>query len=263
MLKALFIAFSMYSRIPVPKTEWDEKSMRYALCFFPLVGVLTGVVEALAFLLSGALNADKTFIAAIMCVIPVLISGGIHMDGFIDTVDALSSHKSREEKLRILKDPHIGAFAVIYSIVYHILYFGFLYEATGFSEKLWLVIFAAGFVCSRIMSGMLAVSLKKAKTDGTLKEFSDKADKKVRGILTAELFILSAALLGFALLTKSLEILCALGLMALCIVMISLYFKRMAYREFGGITGDLCGYYLQLAELFVPASVVITRLLWR
>ena len=39
-MQSLFIALSMYSKIPVPGVEWNEKNMKYALCFFPVVGVI-------------------------------------------------------------------------------------------------------------------------------------------------------------------------------------------------------------------------------
>lgn len=43
---------------------------------------------------------------------PLLVTGGIHIDGFSDTMDALSSHAERQKKLEIMDDPHIGAFGV-------------------------------------------------------------------------------------------------------------------------------------------------------
>ena len=58
-----------------------------------------------------------------MTALPVLVSGGIHTDGFIDTVDALSSYGDKEKKLEILKDPHTGAFAIIGAIMYYLLFF--------------------------------------------------------------------------------------------------------------------------------------------
>lgn len=51
--------------------------------------------------------------AGVMTLLPVLVNGGIHMDGFLDTMDALNSYGSREKKLEILKDSRTGAFAVI------------------------------------------------------------------------------------------------------------------------------------------------------
>ena len=38
---------AMYSKIPMPRVEWNEKNMKYAMCFFPLVGVVTGLLEVI------------------------------------------------------------------------------------------------------------------------------------------------------------------------------------------------------------------------
>ena len=57
-------------------------------------------------------------------VLPVLLNGGIHMDGFLDVTDAKSSYGDREKKLEILKDPHTGAFAIIGGCVYFLIYYG-------------------------------------------------------------------------------------------------------------------------------------------
>ena len=60
MLRSVIIAFSMYSRIPMPKTEWDERAMRYAMCFFPLVGAVLGATALCAAALMNALGAGDT-----------------------------------------------------------------------------------------------------------------------------------------------------------------------------------------------------------
>ena len=102
MLKSLAIAFQMYSHIPIPSFEWDDKSKKYALCFFPLVGAVIGSVEYLWFFLAALLETPVLIGTAVATAIPFLITGGIHMDGFCDTVDALSSQASIERKLEIL-----------------------------------------------------------------------------------------------------------------------------------------------------------------
>ena len=121
LLYSLAIAISMYSRIPVPTVDWNEKNMKYAMCFFPVVGVITGLLQAGAgYLILEYTSFGKLFFAAVMTLIPVLVTGGIHLDGYADTIDALSSYGDREKKLQILKDPHTGAFAVIGLCVYFV-----------------------------------------------------------------------------------------------------------------------------------------------
>ena len=113
-LNALAIAISMYSKIPVPTVDWNDKNMKYAMCFFPVVGVVTGLLQfGAGYALLTYTSCGKLLFAAVMTLIPVLVTGGIHLDGYADTIDALSSWADREKKLEILKDPHTGAFAVI------------------------------------------------------------------------------------------------------------------------------------------------------
>mgnify|MGYP000060784741 CR=1 FL=1 len=113
--ESLAIGVSMYSKIPMPRVEWNEK--KYEIChvlFSPLVGVVTGILEVI---LGNALlvytSCGTLFFAGVMTLLPVLVNGGIHMDGFLDTMDALNSYGSREKRLEILKDSRTGAFAVI------------------------------------------------------------------------------------------------------------------------------------------------------
>ena len=114
----LIIAFAMYSRIPMPRVDWSEKNMRYAMCFFPVIGIVIAAAEYLCFFLCGKLALGTMFRSILLVLIPILITGGIHMDGFMDTMDALSSHAERERKLEILKDSHTGAFAILGCCVY-------------------------------------------------------------------------------------------------------------------------------------------------
>ena len=119
VLQTIAVAFAMFSAIPVPQFDWNEKNMRYAMCAFPLIGVVIGA----AWCVCGALPLPGLAKAAGFALVPVWVTGGIHLDGYADTCDALSSYGDREKKLEILKDPHCGAFAVIRLCSYFLAYF--------------------------------------------------------------------------------------------------------------------------------------------
>lgn len=112
VLRATGMAFALYSRIPMPPLDWESGARRYTLYAFPLVGLAVGGGLLLWTWLAGALGLGQLLWAAGMTAIPLLITGGIHLDGFCDVCDALASHQSRERKLEIMADPHVGAFAV-------------------------------------------------------------------------------------------------------------------------------------------------------
>ena len=249
MLKSLAIAFQMYSHIPVPSFEWDERSRRYALCFFPLVGAVIGGIELLWFYLAALLDAPVLIGTAVATSIPFLITGGIHMDGFSDTVDALSSQADMERKLEILKDPNAGAFAIILTSLYLLLYFA------GWSAvSSWIMLDAVciGFVLSRSLSGLAAVTFKGARKNGMLQSMADAAAKK-----TTKIFML----VYIALCAAALILLCGwLGLLVICVnELVFLYYRITAYKKFGGITGDLAGWFLQLSEL---TTILCIGLFW-
>lgn len=247
MLKSIIIAFSMYSKIPMPKVEWDAQGKNFSLCFFPLVGVVIGLCSVGIFFGLPYLGMGKTITAAVLTVLPILLNGGIHMDGFLDTMDAKNSYLPKERKLEILKDPHMGAFAAICGLVYMFLIFGFFSEVT--EETICLT--ALGYAYSRVLSGLSVVSLKKAKKDGMAAGEADTAQKQVKGVLWGELFVCIA---GFFLLHPVIGAVCAAA-GGVCFW----HYRRTAYKLFGGITGDLAGYFLQLCELWILIGAVLAE----
>ena len=143
------VAFAMYSKIPMPPADWEKENMKYALCFFPWVGLAVGAVSAVLFWLLQQIGAGSMLRAAGLTAVPVLVTGGIHLDGYLDTMDALSSWREKQRRLEILKDPHAGAFAIIMGCLYFVLYAG----AAG--ELVWKIFpaYAFGFAVSRSFSG--------------------------------------------------------------------------------------------------------------
>ena len=77
ILQTIAVAFAMFSAIPMPQFEWSQKNMRYALCAFPLIGAVCGGLWCLV----GVLPVPELVRAAGFCLVPVLVTGGIHLDG--------------------------------------------------------------------------------------------------------------------------------------------------------------------------------------
>ena len=110
--ESLLIALSMYSTLPVKCLNWNAKNLRLAMLFFPIVGLLCGGGLWLVWTVCQLLHRSAYLFAVLAVLVNVWITGGIHLDGFCDTADALYSRRPMEEKLRILKDPNCGPFAV-------------------------------------------------------------------------------------------------------------------------------------------------------
>ena len=254
LLYSLSIAISMYSKIPVPMVDWNEKNMKYAMCFFPVVGVITGLLQAGAgYLILQYTSFGKLFFAAVMTLIPVLVTGGIHLDGYADTIDALSSYGDREKKLQILKDPHTGAFAVIGLCVYFAAALALWSEA----DVRMLPLTACIYPFSRSLSGISVVSFQAAKNSGLLRTFQDGAQKKtVRIVLIICALACAGVILYLGWSRKSGSVAASVLVIAAALLVFA-YYYRMSRKQFGGTTGDLVGYFLQMCELAMLAVIVL------
>lgn len=248
-LESLFVALSTYSAIPVPQFEWNERNMKYSICFFPAVGVLCGLALWLWSLLCAWMELSGLLFAAVAVCIPLLISGGIHMDGYMDTIDALSSHQARERKLEIMKDPNCGAFAVIYCGIYLLLDLGLLYELYGQGAEA-ISLYCPVYVLSRSLSALCAVNLPNARKNGMLCAYTQNADRKKA---TAAMLLVAAAV-GAVLLLLSPKMGSCILLAALLALLL---YRRSAMKEFGGVTGDTSGFFLQLCELFCLLGALV------
>ncbi len=239
------IALSMYSRLPAAQCQWTEENETYVLCFFPVVGIAIGLFSYLWVLLSGFLSMRAALRTVILMVLPVLVSGGIHLDGFLDTCDALSSCRGKEERVRILKDPHTGAFALIWGIVYFLLLYGILDSLSG--RMVWVYLFC--FVISRSLSAISVVSFPKFSSGGTVTAFSRNASDRTTRIVCA-CFLFSAAVCMFFI-----QPVYAGAAIFGALLAFVLYY-RCAMHSFGGINGDLAGFFLSLCELLIPLCIV-------
>ena len=247
VIKSFFIAFSIYSKIPVPQFPWKEKDMRYSLIFFPWVGAVIGA------LLYGWMVLCIHFSVNVLCsiligaAIPLIISGGFHVDGYMDTMDALHSYGDREKKLAILKDSHVGAFAVIMLVLYYMIYIG-AFAQIGTMKA--YTVFCMGFFLSRTLSGIGVVSFSSAKKEGLLYEFASTAHEKiVKVVLLLQLFLCCGFMAWVSVKVAALVIVSAL----LCLI----YYYVKCKKEFGGITGDTAGYFVTICECAMCVAAAI------
>lgn len=239
LLETIAVAFSMFSAVPMPQFAWNQRNMRYALCAFPLVGLVIGLFCWGAAALCDVLGLPNLLRGAVLCLIPVLVTGGIHLDGYSDTCDALASHASPEKKQEILKDPHVGSFAVIRLCGYFVLTFALWASLPDYRPMPILL----GFCLSRTQSGLAVASFPLAKNTGLAHTFAQAADKRrVRLVLISLDILLSLGLC-----------LCGISglLMALAAHLVLAYYHRMSRKQFCGLSGDLAGWFLQTAELWM------------
>ena len=249
-MKSVIIAFAMYSKLPMPRVDWEKKALSWALCWFPLVGLFIGAVLWLWLVLAQWLGFGAIFTAAFALLLPIALSGGIHLDGFCDTCDALSSHQSREKKLEILKDSHTGAFAILCCGLYLIVFFAAWCEVSASGRA--ALALCLGPVLSRGLSGLFAVTLPNARGTGLLATFTAPMDAaRARAVLGTWTAAAAAAMAALSPWTGAGALLGA--------ALVCLYYVTMARRQFGGITGDLAGFFVQTCELAMVLGAVFAQ----
>lgn len=247
-MKSVFLAFAMFSRIPMPRVAWDEKNMRYMMAAFPLVGVAVGGAVVVWNMICVFLSLGVFLKGAGIALLPLLVTGGIHMDGFCDTVDALASHGDVEKKRAILKDPHVGSFAAVAACAYILLFFALGAEA-GFSSRQ-LVCFGLSFVLSRVMGAWSVLRFPCSSASSLGRGFQSAAEKKkVLVILLALGVVVGGAMVWLGGIAGAAAVGVAVLLLRWC--------RRVARREFDGMSGDLSGWLLQLCEVVSLACLVI------
>ena len=260
MMKSLWnsfkIAFAMFSKIPMPQADWSEENMRYMLCFFPFVGMTVGAVTLVSEWICRYLGMSNGLITVILVLVPVLVTGGIHVDGLLDTSDALSSWRDREKRLEILKDSHEGAFAVITACVYFLAMYGGMSQIVENDNRKMLYILAAGYMFSRSLSGIGVITLPKANAGGTVAEFSRKAqDTRVRSILIVYLVLLAALMIWIQPIWGIAVVVTAL--------LVFWFYVHKAMKYFGGTTGDLSGYFLCLCEVWIILVLAVVTVIYK
>lgn len=108
---ALGMAASMFTLLPLPHARWEERLRPLATALLPLIGLGIGLLWRALAALAGML--PRYLGGALIAAAPWLLTGFIHLDGFLDASDALLSWRDREQRQRILKDVHVGAFAAV------------------------------------------------------------------------------------------------------------------------------------------------------
>ena len=241
-MKTYFHAFamcqSMFCAIPFPGNIWNEQAMDKMLLFLPVVGLEIGVVWAGLAWLCNVGNLPILVKGLILSVYPYLVTGFIHLDGYMDVTDAVKSYRSLERRREILKDSHVGAFAVIGIILLLLAQFAFMASAKENADSRILVFVPA---VSRCCSALAVTALKPMTTSQYAEQMKPRSHIVVLLSMTA-LFMTAGFLFfgryGFILLG--------------CLVGYGVAVRKV-YKSLEGMNGDISGYCLSIAELCAVA----------
>lgn len=240
LFDGLGMAWGMFLAIPCPLRCWNEDAREQMLLWLPGVGLLVGGIwVGLFFLLK---NAAAPLRALLLAAAPWLVTGFIHLDGYMDVCDAVLSRRELSVRQKILKDSHCGAFAVIGMVLLALAQWSLLFAADGGSWMGLLCIPAATRACA-------ALAVRALRPMGTSQYAALKGKKTAVTVLLALVLALSVGLPpvldgSFAPLAA------AAG-----------YWLAVWYggRQLGGMSGDVSGFALTLGELAGVAVWALVR----
>lgn len=246
------IALSMFSRIPMPVCAWRTCAMRWVLCWWPLVGVLEGIACIIWWSICRSCVLPHQLVALGLLVLPYLITGGIHADGFADTVDGLASHSPKQRMLQIMADPHIGSFAVLALACLLIATYACAdcLAQQWFSRGLWCV--SLSFVLSRALAGLSVIRMPSAHPGGLADTFGAPAREAGRWPSIVLLFEIAIVAVIMAVAGG----ICGVAALGGALLAFAWY-RQLMISRLGGITGDTSGWFVQVCELVVIAIVAL------
>lgn len=238
LINGFIMALSMFTILPVPYKAWKDDAVRHMMKLYPLVGIFVGLINYVVFRLTEYFDFSTILISAITMVIPFVITGMLHLDGFMDVSDALLSRRDKQEKVRILKDPNTGAFSVISLGIIFIIDFAATYTLVENRSNIIGIIIIP--IISRSLMGLMLLK-KESMKESSLGSYFKKGTGKV-DILILYIFLIIAS--GLFMLLGIKFILVPLGMIIIAILSV-----EKSIRELGGMSGDIAGYGLVLSEV--------------
>lgn len=234
-MKGFIAAVQFLTIVPLLKGfRATDETLGNSVAYFPLVGLLIGI---LLFLCNELLGLFLPIHVGCILIIALLIilTGAIHLDGFVDTLDGLAGGRKRERVLEIMRDSRIGAIGVIGVIVLLLIKYLSLVNLPG--EFLWKALILMPVV-GRWSMAQLCYSSRYARENGIGRPFVNPGSKK-GGIFAAILTLLVLTVL--------------LGLKGIGIgILLTLFthgFKAFFHHKIGGVTGDIIGAANELNEV--------------
>lgn len=235
-MKSLIFALQHLTRLPLPRVSFDEASCGRATAFFPVAGALIGAVMA-AVVWAAGWYLPHNLLASLLIVLTVVLTGGIHLDGFMDSIDGLFSGRPRERKLEIMRDSRVGAFGVIGAICLLLFKFNLLAGIPGFVLVKLLV---AAPAISRWNMTLAIYVFPYARQEGLGAIYKKYCSAKE--LLLATLLAGAAAVM-------------LLGLNGALLMVMGGFITYLAgtkvSKELGGLTGDIYGLINELSEVLL------------
>lgn len=235
-MKSILFALQHLTRLPLPYVSFDEASCGRATAFFPLAGVLIGAIMA-AMVWAAGWYLPVQLQASLLIVLMVVLTGGIHLDGFMDSIDGLFSGRRREKKLEIMRDSRVGAFGVIGAICLLLFKFSLLVGIPAYMLIKLLVVVPAISRWNMTLTIFIFPYARQEGLGAIYKKYCGVGELLMATVLTGAAAGIVLGVYG--------ALLMLMGGLSACLVG-----KRVS-RELGGLTGDIYGLINELSEVLL------------
>ncbi|ALX48557.1 adenosylcobinamide-GDP ribazoletransferase [Lentibacillus amyloliquefaciens] len=238
ILTGLGINLQFFTTIPIKRElPMSRFHLSFALRTFPLLGLLQGVIYAsVLFVFLSYTPFSEVIIALCLWLVMILLSGGIHLDGLIDTSDAYFSYREPEKRLEVMQDPRVGAFGVLSVVVFLGVRFVILYKlVTMAHDGTYLLVVLIPFLGKMLMGAYLQV-LPAARNNGMAHFFKQGASRSF-WVVYGFYLITIGSLIGLL----NSELLASYFILVSFMIVIGYIIASKIKKHFGGISGDTLG----------------------
>jgi adenosylcobinamide-GDP ribazoletransferase len=244
------VALRFLTRLPAPFIRTvDPPRLKDAMAMFPVVGLITGGLTAGALILAHELRLPDLFCGFLAIGFGLLLTGAFHEDGLADLADGFGGGTTREDRLRIMKDSHIGAYGTLALVVTIPARAALLAGLLNLPPLAILVLMAGAAAFSRALMVDLLSSTRPARNDGLAVQAGQPS--RQTGLLAIVVGGLAAGLGAWSVLSWQVAV---ISLIAALLAIATI--RALAMRKIGGQTGDVCGAGQVMAETAMLAVFV-------
>lgn len=234
-----FYALSYFTRLPIPGwVVFDNNQFHKANAYLPLIGVINALFMVIVFYLCQLLFPIPISLI-LMLIASLLLTGGLHEDGFADCCDGFGGGYDATQRLKIMKDSQIGSYGGLGLVLLFLLKFNVLLVLAQFGVSYLVVALFCAHILSRYCALCLMQSLPYMRLEGGGKVEGLATKLKRRYFLFSSLS--AVPILLFFSLSTALAV-------VITVALVTLLLRNLFINKVGGYTGDCLGFSQQLIE---------------
>lgn len=246
-MQGFLLALQFFTILPITRQfDLHTKNATTMYACLPIIGLVIGILDVVYLQLMSETQFSALFVAVTFLLLHAAYTGGLHMDGFVDTGDAFFSYRDREKRLAILDDPRVGAFGAMSLVAIVLLQLAVVYELI--LQEQWLALVTVP-IFARIGAVYCFTYMPLAKETGIAAYFRNIVAKRPLVIIvtiiacmtTAALLVLNGTLLA----------------VPIVLIVVTALYRQFCIRNFGGISGDLIGAYITAMEVLLWFVVLL------